>query len=155
VKVFDDLSLPEDYRATLRDNGIGDGDMHVIRRGKDRWYSPHEYHDVCSKSRLMICFSESESQGIAWAEAWSMDVPTLIWRNERKVIDGKETHVSTAPYLTPQTGRFFNDTADLSRLLGEIGAGEVSFAPRRWVLEYMSDEVCAGKLLELAGIPLR
>ena len=40
-----------------------------------------QYLNALQNSSLMIGFVTDESQGIAWSEAWSCDVPTLIWRN--------------------------------------------------------------------------
>ena len=113
-------------------------------------YTPLDYKRKLSESMLLIGLSRSESQGIVWAEAWAMDVPTLIWRNDRNTIRGKMTHVSSAPYLTTQTGSFFEDANDLALLLKKFQAGEISFSPRRWMLENMSDEVCAKRLLDIA-----
>ncbi len=113
-------------------------------------YTPPDYKKKLSESMLMIGLSRDESQGIAWAEAWAMDVPTLMWGNKHNVIRGKGTRVSVAPYLTAQTGSFFEDANDLAVLLSKFQTGKISFSPRQWVLENMSDEVCAKKLLDIA-----
>lgn len=148
--VFDGLNLPKEYLECLHESGFYENNTHFIFRGNDRTYTPNEYYRKLAQSKLMIGFSMSESQGIAWAEAWSMDVPTLICHNEENVILGKVTRVSTAPYLAPENGRFFDNVEDLGLLLKNINEEKIQFSPRRWVLENMSDEVCAYKLLTLA-----
>ena len=88
----------------------------------------------------------SESQGIAWAEAWSADVPTLIWKNDANVYRGRRFNCSTAPYLRPENGLFFNDLEDFKRQFAYWGAHREEFTPRDWTLKNMSDEVCASIL---------
>ncbi len=84
-----------------------------------------------------------------------MDVPTFILRNEWNVICGKETRVSTAPYLTAETGMFFDDLNHFSIVLSEWARNRGDLHPRAWVMENMSDEVCAKKMLEIVrGVPV-
>jgi hypothetical protein len=91
----------------------------------------------------MIGFVTDESQGIAWAEAWSADVPTLIWKNDSKVYLGRQYECSTAPYLRPENGLFFNDLEDIKRQFAYWEAHRQEFTPRDWTLKNMADEVCA------------
>lgn len=109
-------------------------------------YSHSEYRRALRRARLMVGFVFGESQGLAWAEAWAADVPTLIWRNERNTYRGRTYRTSTAPYLTPANGLFFNDLEDFKRQFAYLTNDPHRFTPRDWVLEHMSDEVCARKL---------
>ena len=53
---------------------------------------------------LAVFLSSSESQGIALAEAWSMNVPTFVWNPKPKELNGRYfPSVDSAPYLTPET----------------------------------------------------
>ena len=97
----------------------------------------------------MIGFAMSESQGIAWAEAWSTNVPTLIWRNNEGRFGGKIYASSTAPYLCDINGLFFNDFEDFKLQFHKWEHSRDSFAPREWVLNNMSDEICASKLYSI------
>jgi hypothetical protein len=119
---------------------------------KSGGYMREEYYSALQLSSLMVGFSRSESQGIAWAEAWSMDVPTLLWRNDMNTIKGKKVRVSTAPYLSCETGSFFDGPADFEQLLKEWEQGRHEYRPRQWVLQNMSDEGCAMRLCTLIGI---
>ena len=105
-------------------------------------------------AQLMIGFVIDESQGLAWAEAWSVDVPTLIWRNTSSKIRGREIETSTAPYLTNENGLFFNDFEDFKKVFLQWEIMKDSFHPRQWVIKYMSDEACAKLLCQLASVRL-
>ena len=115
-------------------------------------YTHDEYLAKLRQSSLMVGFSASESQGIAWAEAWSADVPTLLWFQDHRTYRGRVFPSSTAPYLCDATGLFFASVAEFEKSLVRWDTSRESFHPRRWVLENMSDEVCARQLCRLAGI---
>jgi hypothetical protein len=111
-------------------------------------YSPIRYRRLLNASAAMVFLTESESQGLALAEAWAMNVPTFVIDNRRRMIGGRPVQVSTAPYLTAATGRFWKDPEELACHLDASMLGE--FAPRTWVLANMSDLLCARQLLALA-----
>ncbi len=147
--VLPNLDLPTGYVECLREAGFDDTDTNFIYRGNGRYYTQEEYFLKLDQSGLLIGFSLSESQGIAWAEAWSMDVPTFIWHNDETIIKGRSVRVSTAPYLNPQNGAFFKNAREL-RILFEIWKnGGYNFSPRKWVIDNMSDEICSQRLLEI------
>jgi hypothetical protein len=98
----------------------------------------------------MVGFVIDESQGLAWAEAWSADVPTLIWRNIENSNRGRSYVTSTAPYLSINTGLFFDDFENFKIIFAKWESKKDEFRPREWVLENMSDEVCARLICQLA-----
>ena len=121
----------------------------VLIRSQDRGYSHDQYLKSLQHSSLMIGFTVgSESQGIAWAEAWAADIPTLILKNTSNVWAGRRYTCSTAPYLTSQNGLFFDDFEDFKLRFAYWESHRDQFTPRAWVLEHMSDEVCASRLYE-------
>jgi hypothetical protein len=115
-------------------------------------YSSGEYRDLLSRSKIMIGFVYSESQGLAWAEAWAMDVPTLIWGNSARLsLEHKEK--STAPYISSHTGLTFEDFESFKKsffLCEDSDFG--NFSPRKWVIENMSDQAVAKNFCKLANI---
>lgn len=123
--------------------------VEVMRYGE---YLPSFYLKLLQHSSLMIGFSQSESQGIAWAEAWSTDVPMLSWYQEHYTYRGKTFRASPAPYLSAATGIFFSSPEEFEAALSTWETSRRVFAPRKWVMENMSDEVCARKLCSLAGV---
>jgi hypothetical protein len=123
-----------DYLQSLGEN------PKVIRYGE---YDHELLLRELRRSKVMVGFVTDESQGLAWAEAWSTEVPTLIWKNDTNVYRGRRYNCSTAPYLSSQTGLFFDDLADFRVKFDEWKQAPDVFCPRDWVLKHMSDRVCA------------
>jgi hypothetical protein len=112
--------------------------------------APGAYLPALQRSDVLVFFTPTESQCIAQVEAWSCDVPTLVWAQGRLRHGGREYESSSAPYLTRATGRLFSDAADLRALLARWDELRASLAPRAWVLEHMTDAVCAQAYWDLA-----
>lgn len=105
-------------------------------------YSLEQFRDELRTCELAVFLSDWESQGIALAEAWSCDVPTLAWTSDKHY---PLKHV--APYLSEATGQMFEGREDLQALLA--GAWRTDhLQPRKWVLENMSLERSAEILVE-------
>lgn len=130
------------YVAHVRQAGY---EVSVIQYGQ---YAHTQYRELLRDSQLMIGFVTNESQGIAWAEAWAMDVPTMIWRNTRTSYRGRSYRCSTAPYLTEQNGLFFDDLTDFKEKFALWERTRRQFSPRDWTLANMSDEVSARQLYQ-------
>ena len=113
-------------------------------------YDKYKYRELLKYSCACVCLTEtSESQGIAWTEAWSMDVPTLIKSKNFNNIRGRRFKCSSAPYLNKENGLFFDDYKDFTRQFDYMIKCKKNFNPRSWVIENMTDEVCAKKMYEL------
>lgn len=115
----------------------------VIEYGR---FSHSTYRKELRKSIAVIGFSASESQGIAWLEAWAMDVPTFVAHVGPLHYRDRVLHSSPAPYLNDQTGAIFRDVMDLEILIGDLVSGHSPYGPRAWVLGNMSDQVAASRL---------
>lgn len=120
-------------------------------------YLPADYQRLLRESTLMIGFASTESQGLAWAEAWATDVPTLLWRQDQITFEHPQRGArvyptSTGPYLSAQTGAFFDGITSFEALIDSWEARPEQYSPRAWALANMSDEVCARQYLTLAGI---
>lgn len=139
------------YETWLREEGWG---TERIVYGR---YSRESYLGALRRAALLVGFTAAESQGLAWAEAWSVDVPTLLWRKDRHAFAHPRkgllaARTSPAPYLTPSTGALFSDLEGFKALFRSWRAGTSVFSPRAWVLSNMTDEVCAMRLWNLAGL---
>ena len=119
---------------------------HVLAYGG---YTPSEYRSLLHRSRAMIFFSESESQGIALFEAWSCGVPTLIWDRQRWESGSHVFAASSAPYLRPTCGLSFQDASSFSRRLDEFLDRMPTFSPRRMILESFTLELSAQAYVRL------
>lgn len=120
-------------------------------------YQLKDYIRLLEESAFCIVLSRVESQGLFLAEAWAMDVPTIcfdphyyMWKYDRIMHEEGEI-VSGCPYLTEQTGLTFRDIRELESILGKMPELLHDFSPRKWVLENMTDEVCASRFLEIVN----
>ena len=112
-------------------------------------YSKEQYKEALSISKFAIFLSQSESQGLALAEAWAMDVPTFSWnpgsfRYQNYFFD----NVSSAPYTTRQTGNLWNNIDELALLIKMYNKKNTYF-PRKWILNNMTDILCSNNLLSI------
>jgi len=121
------------------------------RAGEHNLFTPEALRDMLNRSAVAVFLSTFETQGIALAEAWSMNVPTVVWdpRGAAEWQGRTFTSGSSAPYLTPATGIAARDTASLEPAIGQALATLDSFQPREWVLANMTDAICSRKLYEL------
>jgi hypothetical protein len=110
-------------------------------------YTREEYRRILDTCAVAVFLSTFETQGLALAEAWSMDVPTLVWDPQAPTEwrGFRFTAGSSAPYLTPATGAAWRQPAELIALLARERRPRSGQA-RAWVLAHMTDAVCARAL---------
>jgi hypothetical protein len=116
-------------------------------------YDRPEFLDALCNSELSVFFSQHESQGLALAEAWSVNVPTLVFNPQIAILypgTEKEKRVvaSSAPYLSSATGLNFSDYTGFVRAFHCWEKDKDNFSPRSWVLEHMTDEVCTRQFIK-------
>jgi hypothetical protein len=133
--------LAQQCSAWLTERGI---EVIHIQYGQ---YTAQDYLQALQRARIMVAFSDSESQGIAWSEAWSADVPTLIFRQRQREFNGRMHACSSAPYLTDACGGFFDDARTFEGGFAGWDAELDRFRPREWLLEHMTDRICAMRLV--------
>lgn len=124
--------------------------VRVLRYGSLR---PRDYRAALRNADVLVFFSPTESQCLALVEAWSVGTPTLVWACGRLNYKGRTYSGSSAPYLTADTGVAFRDSVELESLLAQWEEMRPQFRPRAWVLENMSDEICARQYWQLAHEP--
>jgi glycosyltransferase involved in cell wall biosynthesis len=121
------------------------------RHGEHGIFKPSDYREALDRSVAGVFLSTFETQGIALAEAWSMDVPAVVWdpRGDAQWRGRTFRSRSSAPFLTPATGVTFRTIDDLEGALRGTLTSLTTFRPRAWVLEHMTDAVCADQLYTL------
>ena len=121
------------------------------RHGEHNIFKPDNLREAFDRAIVSVFLSTFETQGVALAEAWSMDVPTIVWdpQGDAEWLGRTFKSQSSAPYLTPSTGIAVRDIADLEAAIAQTLAMLGTFQPRRWVLENMTDAVCSRKLYEV------
>lgn len=111
-------------------------------------YTVEELRRQLQESLLAVFISRYETQGLALAETWSMDVPTLVWDPQGPAeFRGYQFQAgSSCPYLTQATGTTWKTLADLAALLGAARKSIDRYSPRSWVLGNLTDAICANRL---------
>jgi hypothetical protein len=150
-----DEAFCEQVEAIVRANGMEPRRVRSMH-GEHAMFSPADYRQLLDCSAVAIFLSTFETQGLALAEAWAMDVPTLVW-DPRGVAEWRGRRFqsrSSAPYLTPATGRSWRRIDELETVLSEALANRSAFQPRAWVLANMTDAICSTALLGIirAGV---
>ena len=119
--------------------------------GEHSLFTRADYRGLLDRSAIGVFLSTFETQGLALAEAWSMDVPTVVWdpRGPAEWRGRTFQSRSSAPYLTRSTGRLWRAIDELEPVLRGALAERAAFRPRDWVLTHMTDAICAAQLLAI------
>jgi glycosyltransferase involved in cell wall biosynthesis len=120
----------------------------IIRYGS---YAPRDYELALQRCRGMIFLCEHESQGLAYQECLSSDVPVLAWDQgwcldpNRLRWGTPEIPASSVPFFDDRCGLTFRNLADfpekLDQFMDWLKAG--AFQPREFILENLTLEKCA------------
>ena len=110
-------------------------------------YNRKEYLKYLNMSKYSIFFSQSESQGLAIAESWSSNVPTLIMWNDHFYYKNKKIYSSTSPYLSSETGQFFESYDDFKMKIDYFELNYKKFIARKWVINNMSNILTTKNLI--------
>jgi hypothetical protein len=111
-------------------------------------YDAASYREVLESSAIGVFLSSFETQGLALAEAWSMDVPTVVWDPHGPAEwDGRSFQAgSSCPFLTVATGRTWRTIEELGPALRDTLQKRSEFRPREWVSLHMTDAICSAAL---------
>lgn len=135
----EELSAISNFASTLNMK------LKIVRYGK---YSKKYYRRMLVGAKFLIWAGDTESQGLAQFEAWSMDVPSLV----RKSNTFLQTDLGSAsPYISEFTGLVTKTSKitpyDLQLLLERSN----SFSPREWIIQNANPKLARIKLLEIAN----
>lgn len=113
-------------------------------------YQIENWKDDLKKVDFVIFYTNIiETQGLALAECWANDVPTIVKYNEN------EFGGTTAPYLTDKNGLFYKDMDELRSILERYRQSPTSFiwsfSPREYVEQNMSDSASVRKLISIVS----
>ncbi|MDF2434013.1 MAG: hypothetical protein JWP44_3644 [Mucilaginibacter sp.] len=127
--------------------------VQIIRYGA---YTHAELQKTLSKVKAAIFLSESETQGIAYQQILSSDIPILAWDRSGYWQDPhyypervKYKPVSSVPYWDERCGVKFTDAEDFKEKLDGFLASLNEFKPRKYILENLTLEICAEKYLQI------
>lgn len=112
-------------------------------------YSKKEYFKYLDESAFAIFLSIAETQGIALVEAWSMDVPTIVWDPEIEHYYIRGLKTTASPYLSEETGMRWKELREFETIITNLNDCLQKFSPRKWVLNNMTDAKSTQQLLEI------
>ena len=121
-------------------------------------YRPHEYRALLGKARFVVWIGSSESQCIAMFEAWSMGVPTFVFKSGRRALlrlsrfarkSVPANRWSAGPYVNPENGECWSTGPQLRDACLRFQNQRTSFAPRQWVLDHATLEKSALQYIQL------
>ncbi len=138
-------------RDRLRAQGLT---FEEIRYGH---YKPEQYAAALARCRALLFVCEHESQGIAYQEAMSANVPVLAWDPgewldpERFKWSTPHVPATSVPYFDARCGERFCDAATFPAALGlfleRLRMGV--YAPREYILENLTLALSARRYLAL------
>lgn len=112
-----------------------------------------EFQNTLKHARALIFICEHETQGLAYQEALSCNVPVLAW-DEGEMIDPilkpymtDELNISSVPYFDDKCGMKFR-ISDFEKTCNAFWENISGFAPRDYVKTNLSLELSASKYLE-------
>jgi glycosyltransferase involved in cell wall biosynthesis len=144
-------SLLEPIRATLRRLG------HTVREIRYGFYREDDFRVALSQCKTMIFLCEHETQGIAYQQALSCNVPVFAWDRGGYWQDPsyypekvRFAPVTSVPYWDDRCGRTFKCADEFvsqwNLFCEESRAGQ--FSPRDYILETLTLERGARNYLE-------
>jgi len=144
-------ALLDPIRQALRERGKT---VREIRYGA---YRPEQFHSLLQSSRAMIFLCEHESQGLAYQEALSCNVPILAL-NPGECLEPDRSRwgvpripASSVPYWDDRCGLTFRDAAQFPAALEafEDKRRQGHFQPRAYILENLTLEKCAKRFVDI------
>jgi len=113
------------------------------------FYKKSTFKKLLEKSVFAVFLSVTETQGLALAEAWAMDVPTLVWDPEIEHYYLRNIKTTSAPYLTDKTGIRWKELDELEQLLSNNKLNLNKFSPRKWIQKNMTNKNSAEMLIKI------
>jgi hypothetical protein len=115
------------------------------------YFSQKKYYQLLQESRVLIYFSLSESQGIAMQEAWSRNVPTLVYKQSFWIYRKRKFRSSSSPYLNKNCGYFFKNFNEFIIKFNKLNRlnDYNRLNPRRWLNRNMNQNSSVKELLKI------
>lgn len=127
----------------------------IIRYGE---YKSNNYKKLLEDSSAMIFLCEHESQGLAYQEAMAMNVPIFAWEqglwldpNRFTWGEQKPIPATSVPFFDERCGMKFKNLQEFQDNFETFytQVQECKFSPRSYVLEYLTLEKSALRMLEI------
>lgn len=156
VLVYDKIRWNREYyEASLLQPILGQLAQQGLRYHTVRYrqYDHDRYRELLSRSRCMIFLCEHETQGLAYQEAMSSNLPILAWDNgfwldpSRKALTSEPVAASSVPYFSEECGRKFTCIEEFASEFEQFWRRLDQYQPRNYVVRELSMERSAGDYL--------
>lgn len=117
-------------------------------------YDHNTYKTLLAASKTMIFLCEHETQGLAYQEALTSNVPILAWDNgfwldpSRLDFEPNPVPATSVPYFSPECGERFKDLNDFYPAFEKFFPCSDQYQPRRYVEQNLSFAASAQKYME-------
>ena len=144
--------LIEPIRSELRRQSLSFAE---IRYGH---YKEEDFHSLLKRCKAMIFLCEHETQGIAYQQALSMNIPILAWDRGGFWQDPEFypqrvnfSPVTSVPYWSDQCGLRFKNITTFAKSLDQFvkNLNKKKFKPRKYVYENLNLKLSAKKYLDI------
>jgi hypothetical protein len=112
------------------------------------FFSQKKYFKLLRETRILIYFSSTESQGIAMQEAWSKNVPTLVYKQSFWFFRKRRFRASSSPYLNKNCGYFFKNFNEFVIRFNKLNNNK-KIKPKDWLNKNMNQDASIKNLLEI------
>lgn len=122
-------------------------------------YTEDEYRGLLARSKAMIFLCEHESQGLAYQECLSCDVPILAWDPGWWLDPGRfqwgtpQVPATSVPYFDSRCGETFRGGEDFEQRLDSFleRLARQEYRPRDYILETLTLERRSAQFLDFFG----
>ncbi|QKJ30445.1 glycosyltransferase [Mucilaginibacter mali] len=151
-----DKYVPELLEPVIATLEAGKLSYQILRYG---YYNPPDLKNALDQCKAAIFLSASETQGFAYQQMLSANVPVLAWDRGGYWQDPsyypviKFGPVSSVPYWDERCGLKFDGINNFETQLGAFveGIANNKFSPRHYILENLTLEKCAGEYLRIVA----
>ena len=120
-------------------------------------YNSSDFRSALSRARAMLFLCEHETQGLAYQEAMSCNVPILAWDPGQWLDPWRFRYgegfvpATSVPFFDERCGMTFKHALDFPSVLDEFveQLSAAAFFPRDYVLEHLTLAGCARNYLHL------
>lgn len=126
-------------------------------------YSDSDYQDTLMKSKFAIWCGSHESQGFAFQECLSHNIPILVCDATSMFYEvgsydhfrgSKQLKSSSASWWSNECGQLIEDRNNFEETLEKIQTNLPYYTPRKFIENHLSDEICMKRILSALKINL-
>lgn len=119
-------------------------------------YTHESLKECLDRSKAAIFLCEHETQGMAYQQILSTDLPIIAWDREDYWVDPnyypdkvRFTPSSSVPYWDERCGLKFKGLSDFEHKLSIFLENQDAYAPRQYILENLTLEICAKQYVDI------